>query len=163
VVPESLTLADLHRCLQAAFGWSGERLHGFVVDGEVYGPDAAGGELAERNATIASVAAAGVTEIEYDYDYGAEWEARVTLLHSVDEPGGRGRCVAGALASPPETVGGPLRYRRFLSALRGEGGQEKELALAELGADFDPDAFDLASADAAVAALFERDGQGERR
>lgn len=163
VVPDSLTLAELHRCIQAAFGWSGDRLHGFIVDGEVYGPDTAGGELAERNATIAAIAAAGVTEIGYDYDYGAEWEARVSLLQGAEnEGGGRARCVAGALAAPPENIGGPLRYRRFLSALRGEDGQEKELARAELGTDFDPDAFDLAATDAAIAALFGSDEKGEK-
>ena len=162
VVPETLTLADLHRCLQAAFGWSGERLHGFIVDGEVYGSDTAGGELAERTVAIAAIAAAGITEISYDYDYGAEWEVRITLLHGVaEEAGGRGRCVAGALAAPPENIGGPLRYRRFLSALRGEDGQEKKLAQAELGEGFDPDAFELATVDAAVAALFVKDEKGE--
>ncbi|HCM26652.1 MAG TPA: hypothetical protein DIC34_08935, partial [Treponema sp.] len=152
LVGESMNLAQLHRCIQAALGWSGSRLHGFVLDGEVYGPDSGGGELAERNATIASALADGITEITYDYDFGAEWEAKISILSRADaDPDGRPRCIAGAGAAPTENSGGPLRFRRFVSALRGEDGPEKEIAKAELGADFDPDAFDLAAADAELA------------
>jgi hypothetical protein len=161
-VPDTLTLAELHGLVQAAFGWSGRRLHGFVVDGEVYGPDKAGGELAERTATIGRIADSEIPEIVYDYDYGSEWEVRVSLLAAdAAAAGSRPRCVGGAGAAPPENVGGPLRFRRFLSALKGEAGPERALAEAELGAGFDAAAFDVAAADARVAAAAEADGPAE--
>ncbi len=144
-VPESISLAELHRVIQKLFSWSGGRLHGFVVDGEVFGPDPGEGERAERDITIGQLAAEGVTELGYDYDYGAEWEVKLTLLHRLADDNLRGpRCVAGSGAAPPEHIGGPLRYRRFVSALQKPDGTEKTLALNELGPGFDPDHFDVA-------------------
>lgn len=36
LVPENTTLLDLHGILQAAFGWLGDHLHEFEIDGERY-------------------------------------------------------------------------------------------------------------------------------
>jgi len=143
-VPESASLADLHRIIQALFSWSGGRLHGFVVDGDVFGPDPGEGERAERETSIGQLVTDGVTELTYDYDYGAEWEVKLTLLHRLVDDGLKGpRCVAGSGAAPPEHIGGPLRYRRFVSALLKPEGSEKTLARNELGPGFDPDRFDV--------------------
>lgn len=157
-VPPSMTLGDLHYCIQAVLGWKGGRLHGFVVDGEVYGPE--GNELSEGNATVGDLAAAGKQEFLYDYNYGAEWEARVTILHETPaEESGLPRCLAGEGVAPPENIGGPLRFRRFVSALSAEGGKERDLARAELGEDFDPDAFDAAEVNKALSRAFGAEGE----
>ncbi|GAB1484500.1 hypothetical protein MASR2M78_33180 [Treponema sp.] len=159
LVSDAFNLEELHRCLLAAFGWKGGRLHGFVIDGDVYGPsparDAENGDKAEQDMTIAELAANGISEIEYDYDYGAEWELRITLLHTAKEEG-LPRCVAGQGAAPPEHSGGALRYRRFVSALKGEAGTEQDLARSELGSNFDPDAFNLEEVNTALAAAFSK-------
>jgi hypothetical protein len=146
LLPEGLNLADLHLCIQASFGWRGGRLHGFVADGRVFGPEADAGVFPEREATIGALIAEGVLEFTYDYDYGSEWEVRVSVLHPADaDPSCRPRCLAGEGAAPPESIGGPLRFRRFISALKGAPGGERNLAAAELGEGFDPDAFDPAT------------------
>lgn len=155
LLPESLTLEGLHRSIQAAFGWRGGRLHGFVADGRVYGPEADSGVSPEREASLAALVADGVLEFSYDYDYGSEWEVRISILHvSESDPSGRPRCLAGEGAAPPESIGGPLRFRRFVSALKGEDGGEKNLARGELGDAFDPDAFDLAAANESLGRTF---------
>jgi hypothetical protein len=51
--------------------------------------------------------------------------------------------VAGAGAAPPETIGGPLRFKRFITALSGNNDLERQKAQEELGKDFHPDAFDI--------------------
>ncbi len=154
-VPESLTLADLHRLIQHCFGWKGGRLHGFVAAGTVYGPEADAGVIPERDETLAALLSDGVFEISYDYDYGSEWEVRIAVLHACDaEPSLTPACSAGEGAAPPETIGGPLRYRRFVSALKSGDGGERELAIAELGADFDPDSFDRAELNTRLAGSF---------
>ena len=156
LLPEAMTLADLHRSIQAVFSWHGGRLHGFVADGRVFGPEADAGVFPEREAGLASLIAEGVLELSYDYDYGSEWEVRISILHSSDaDQTAKPRCLAGEGAAPPETIGGPLRFRRFVSALKGEDGGEKNLAQGELGADFDPDAFDLAAANERLDRAFQ--------
>jgi len=39
LVRSDSTIADLHRTLQIAFGWSDEHLHRFVIQGRLYGDD----------------------------------------------------------------------------------------------------------------------------
>ncbi|MFA6506773.1 MAG: plasmid pRiA4b ORF-3 family protein [Treponemataceae bacterium] len=160
-VPASMSLALLHVCIQAAFGWRGGRLHGFVAGGRVFGPGPEAGVFPEKDVSLGSLVAEGVFEFTYDYDYGSEWEARITILHASDsDPSGHPRCLAGEGAAPPETIGGPLRFRRFISAFKGEAGGEKELALAELGSNFDPDAFDSAAVNERLSLAFHA-GKGE--
>ncbi|WP_264165922.1 plasmid pRiA4b ORF-3 family protein [Burkholderia sp. AU30280] len=44
VVPETITLAKLHRVIQAPLGWTDSHLHEFEIAGERYGiPDPAFG------------------------------------------------------------------------------------------------------------------------
>jgi len=126
-----------------------------MIDSQVYGPESDGGELAERETTISDLATAGITDFVYDYDYGSEWEARVILLHETQQLAGRRpRCAAGEGMAPPEKVGGPLRYRRFVSALKSGVGNEKRLAISELGDGFDPDAFALETVETALKHAF---------
>jgi len=37
LVRSDSTIAELHRALQIAFGWSGEHLHRFVIHGPMHG------------------------------------------------------------------------------------------------------------------------------
>jgi hypothetical protein len=161
-VRESCTLATLHRVLQTLFGWSGTKLHAFVVDGDIYGTETADGARAERERTIGDLVAQGCTEFTYDYDYGAEWELRLTILNPVDGSLAQDfRCVAGAGASPPENIGGPLRFRRFVTALQKGEGSEKTLAQNELGKDYDPQSFDVNRCNELLAAIHPPSGGGK--
>jgi hypothetical protein len=82
--------------------------------------------------------------MEILYEYGAKWTVKIMLLSLYEKPGEvRVRCVAGAGAAPPEYIGGPLRFRRAVSALEGGSDSERMDARLELGQDFDPGLFDL--------------------
>jgi len=43
LVSATTTIADLHAVLQAAFGWSGQHLHRFAINGREYGISYVGG------------------------------------------------------------------------------------------------------------------------
>ncbi|MCA1949791.1 MAG: plasmid pRiA4b ORF-3 family protein, partial [Treponema sp.] len=144
VVYDSFSLWDLHRIILALFGWSGEKMHGFVIDGEMYDTEGSASDRDERLVSIGEIIDAGVTEFVYNYDYNAEWEVRISYLHPVEEaeaPSGV-LCIAGAGAAPPEHVGGPLRYRRMLAGLQKGNSAEQAESRKALGENFDPDQFD---------------------
>ena len=57
-------------------------------------------------------------------------------------------CVDGQNACPPEDVGGPQGYARFLEALADPADEEHESVLDWVGGSFDPTQFDVALANA---------------
>ena len=151
-VPANISLAKLHALIQNTMGWSAERLHGFVAGDAVYGQGQAQEGLDEGLTSIGDLVDAGKRELNYDYDYSAEWEFKLRLLHEVPAPTeAQVSCQAGEGAAPPERVGGPLRWRRLIQALAKGPESERREAIAVLGEDFDPAHFDLAALNARLA------------
>jgi hypothetical protein len=147
LVHESLSLYDIHRILMAVFGWSGHKLHGFIIDGELYDAEGSSSDRDERLVSLGEIIEKGISEFVYNYDYTAEWEIRISLLHPVDadEAPQYVCCIAGEGAPPPEHIGGALRFRRFLAALQKGNPDEQAEAQKELGNDFNPDQWDLST------------------
>jgi hypothetical protein len=147
LLPAAASLRDIHEVIQAAFGWSGQYPYRFFEEeqqGNMSGavpvnsihPDTVLEDLELRSV------------MELMYEYGNNWNVRLLFLFR-QESGEKGlRCIEGEGASPPESLAGPLRFRRLVSALAREGSSEQKQARAELGADFDPLAFDLAACNA---------------
>jgi hypothetical protein len=154
-----LTLAQLHRVIQKAFGWEDCHLHEFHVGGERFGrPDydedfpSDRPPLRDERKTSLTKALGARREFSYWYDFGDDWwhdivvevrearrvnVARVTLL-------------AGEYACPPEDCGGPHGYAELLSALS-DPKHPEHAEMREWAGDFDPQRFDLAKAARAVA------------
>ncbi len=140
-IPAKLSLAKLHELIQYTMGWSAERLHGFMAGDAVYGQDQGG--LDEEATCITDLVDAGKRELNYDYDYSAEWEFKLRLLHEIPPPtDALISCQAGEGAAPPEDVGGPLRWRRLVQALTKGPQAERQEARAVLGESFSPTLFD---------------------
>jgi hypothetical protein len=105
--------------------------------------------------------------MELVYEYGQNWNVRLMFFFRREaETSGQIRCIAGAGASPPESLGGPLRFRRFVSALNRDdlsghrdGLSGRQAALTELGADFDSEHFDAAACNAALDEIFKDGNQ----
>ncbi|AEF83353.1 plasmid pRiA4b ORF-3 family protein [Leadbettera azotonutricia] len=131
IVTEASRLEDLHRIIQVIFGWKNSQIHQFSSE-----------KVMDTNPSIKELGDLGVKELLYEY--GTKWTVRVMLL-SRYETGEKKpiRCVAGEGAAPPEYIGGPLRFRRFISALEGGNDAERKGAAEELGRDFKPEDFDL--------------------
>ena len=120
VLPDTYTLPELASLIRSIFNWSSEEIS-FHAEGE----------------TIGGISRKGISE--FICEIGAKWTVKIIILSWYQaKPGERVSCVAGAGAPPPRFIDGPLRFRRFISAL--ERGSENEL-----GRDYDPHGFDIDS------------------
>lgn len=130
-VPVDITLAKLHRVLQAAMGWEDCHLHAFHIDGEEYSD--------EGMPTRTKLSSLGLMEkgkFEYTYDFGDGWDHIIVLEKFEDHgvPLEHAMCVAGARACPPEDCGGIWRYQDRLASDNFDEDSDLE--------GHDPEAFD---------------------
>ncbi len=158
-MPNTITLAKLHRVLQAAMGWTDSHLHRFVAGDTVYGDpellrdDPPGAST--RRTTLGQVAPGVGASVRYEYDFGDGWRHLVVVERVWRlESGDRGVvCLAGGGACPPEDCGGIGGYAALLATLGQGQGEADEEALAWLGGPFDPEAFDLTTVNRALRRL----------
>jgi hypothetical protein len=129
VLPGAYTLGELEGLIQSLFGWKDEQGRFCSsslsqADSEDYRQDQS---IEELN---------GSTH-EFLCEFGTKWTVKIIILSRYfAKPEERISCVAGAGAAPPRFIDGPLRFRRFISAL--ETGRERH-------SDYDPERFDLES------------------
>ena len=163
-VPVSLTVAEFHLAIQAAFGWENRHLYGVRCEDPagkarvIIGP---GDGMEDLDAEPASGvvlsdlldAEAPTSALEYDYDFGDDWTHQVQLLGSAELPAGELVCVDGANRGPVEDSGGPHGYRRLVEILGDRTHPEHQDAAhwtytvtGEFRSSFDPTTFDLAAA-----------------
>lgn len=158
LVPDHWTLASLHQYLQWVMGWTDCHAHEFEVGAGLAAPDwwiqeAWSDEDAsryrdERRVSVASVASelGARGEFEYRYDMGDGWEHRIvieSLPASAVSDYALPVCVAGENACPPEDVGGPHGYARFLDIVADREHEQHEDMVRWIGRVFDPKGFDL--------------------
>lgn len=161
VVAESMTLAQLHRAIQAVMGWQNRHQYEFEIAGQRYGqPDA---DLPDdptmdaRRYTLGQLLQGQALTVRYLYNFGDGWMHRIKLesvqpiaspaaLHSLP------MCMGGRNACPPENCGGPQRYADLLSALEDIAHPQQPAARAQ-AAGFDAKHFDLQRAQARVHSL----------
>jgi hypothetical protein len=148
LVPADATLAQLHRVLQEAMGWTNSHLHCFEVDGRRFGMVGIEEDTDdledERRIRVSTVLPKKGSTLIYRYDYGDDWEHLVTV-EAVTEPDVRYAyplCVGGARACPPEDCGGTSGYEELVRVIKSPGDQEHDGTLTWLGGHFDPDSFD---------------------
>ncbi|MDR2551962.1 MAG: plasmid pRiA4b ORF-3 family protein [Treponema sp.] len=138
VLPDSYTLDELALLIRSMFNWgNGDEIR-FDLDREA----ASIGDLNRRGLS------------EFTGEIGTRWTIKVIILSWYQaEPGEKISCVAGAGAPPPRFIDGPLRFRRFISALERGNDGERRLAQNELGRDYDPEGFDIDSCNRAIGGL----------
>ncbi len=159
-VDGSLTFAQLHRVLQAAFGWLDYHLYRFSFDGiEVVeeDPDFTASELwgeGVRQLDPAETTIESLFESQrrcvYEYDFGDSWEHEIVVERSLPAGGGAPTpvCLDGARHRPPEDVGGVGGYESFLASIRDKTDPERDENLTWALKDtkdrlFDPEYFHL--------------------
>lgn len=155
-VPASVRLPDLHRVIQAAFGWEEAHLHMFEAGGDRYsvsprelGPD----WRDESRVRLVDLAAPG-ERIRYEYDFGDSWQHDI-LVESVAEPDGlrHAVCLAGRRAGPPEDCGGVPGYAWLCDVLADPAHPDYDERLDWLGYHHDPAAFDKEKVNQSLAAM----------
>ncbi len=159
VVPEDMSLVELHAVIQGAMGWQDYHLHSFEIDGQRYEipeNDQLGPEdryLDERHHRIMDVLKEG-SECLYVYDFGDNWRHLVRVEgHRQASPQDRlPRCVAGELACPPEDCGGLYQYPEFLAAF-GDCTHPEHESTREWAGAFDPNVFSVSQANALIGAI----------
>jgi hypothetical protein len=130
IVPDNCTLGELHEITQAIFGW--QNTENFRFSGEDLDLETKLKDLEADNT------------VELLYEYGTKWAVRIMILSRQESSASKAvRCVAGAGAAPPESVPGPLKFRRLLYMLENGSDMERLNAGQELGSNFSPEKFDL--------------------
>jgi len=153
VVPDNLTLGDLHDIIQLAMGWTNSHLHAFKIGPTTYGVNSAEAafgpeEIDETSVRLGKVIRHKSQRFTYDYDFGDGWrhEILVEKIEAAATPPPPPRCVAGKRACPPEDCGGPPGYGQILRALQ-QGSAAGDPELLEWVGDYDPEEFDAAVVD----------------
>ena len=150
-VPDTLTLAGLHKVLQAAMGWENSHLHEWEIEGQRYGtsldeyPTDKPAKL-ERGLRLADVLPGAGKSFMYTYDFGDNWQHVVTVekfLKPDPELNTWPQCLGGENACPPEDVGGTGGYMDFLETMANPEHEEHKAMRRWFGGVFDPRAFDV--------------------
>lgn len=159
LMPDTMTLDDLHQAIQAAMGWGDCHLHAFDIDGRQYGDRQTIDDVADENRlTLKGLLKSGVARFAYTYDFGDNWEHTVAIEKTRPAIDGEAYplCVAGKRACPPEDCGGPWGYQHLLEVLADPDHPDYADQKEWVDEDFTPDHFDTVAANAVLAARFER-------
>ncbi len=157
LIPDSMTLADLHEAILVVMKWNGGHLHVFDIDGTQYGDPATTDDVQpQHRRTLRSIRAAGASRFTYTYDFGDDWQHVITIEKTPATAGDVTRpcCIGGKRASPPDDCGGVWGYQELLEILADPAHPDREERLEWLGDPLEPEVFDLAEANTVLAALF---------
>lgn len=162
LIPADHNLGDLHHALQAVMPWQDYHLHQFLVGKKIYGDpesdDFGSVTLDECRMDLRSLVRKKIRKFHYEYDFGDGWEHLIEIEKVLpwDENTELPYCLEGARACPPEDSGGPWGYSEKVSILKDPKHPQHE-ELKEWMGDFDPEKFDLASANARLHGSYEMD------
>lgn len=149
LVPGTHTLADLHEIIQLCMGWFDSHLHQFRIGTTHFGPepDEDWGTAPignEEEYTLDSLAEFLAPAFFYTYDFGDDWEHKITVEKSL--PAAEAKpypvLVKAKRACPPENCGGIWGYQDFLLAYTDPEHEEHESMREWAGPDFEPERFD---------------------
>ncbi len=173
IVPAQITLATLHRIVQAAMGWENQHSYLFRLG---IGQPPCDPQLLLSEVLIAAPEAAPEATLYYTYDLRCGWLHRLAVkavpveavpveavpveavpvealnVALADKRSLCPICIDGAAACPPEGSGGVWGYDEWLAKLDDPDDPDYLDLIAQYG-DFDPDKFDLAAANVRLSSL----------
>jgi len=148
LVPELLTLANLHVVIQIVMGWTNSHLHDFEVGGERFAEFEEDIRDGARDSTTVTLRDLGLNRegqtFTYNYDFGDDWLHQVTVesSHPAEDSAILPACVTGRRACPPEDSGGVHGYKHLLEAVEDPTHPNHKELSEWLDPDFNPEAFE---------------------
>jgi hypothetical protein len=168
-VPTSITLKVLHDIVQIVMSWFDYHMWEFAIGGRRYGRPmdedwGDGPRLDAGKVRLRDVLAGRKTVIDYVYDFGDDWEHRLTVTDvRAGDPGVRyPRYVGGERNGPPEDCGGIPGFYELLEALA-DPKHPRHAELSEWIDGYDPDAIDELSIKYALGRIANRRNAGRKR
>lgn len=146
VVPSDISFSVFHMMIQSAFLFAGYHLYNFslrtrgeririeeralnAVDG-MFAP-AESGRVVEASTLYLDQVFPKTKTATYLYDYGDGWEFKIRFVESIEGYSGPWPvCTAGSGDAPPEDVGGPGGFERYLRAVADPRDEEHDLMVA---------------------------------
>lgn len=149
-VPLSSSLLALHDIIQVTMRWQDYHLFEFLVGDRVYGDPDPYDSIEDRKVykakgiRLATLIERGVQQFLYVYDFGDNWQHRITVedVRQGDADTEYPAFVAGARRAPPEDVGGTSGFDEFLEAVTDPEHEEHDRMLEWCGGAFDPEDID---------------------
>lgn len=135
----ALGLAQLHRIVTMAMGWSGRSDYRFQPFGS------GDGDLTDITLLSQLITQPG-DGLLYSYDGVRGWRHKITLearANAFPYPGVAVLCLAGEGSGPPEFCDGVWGYAELLERLNDSDDPEYDQLWQQVGYDFDPYAFNL--------------------
>lgn len=126
MVPSDITMSDFHKVIQTTMGWTNSHLHEFRKGTDIFEPPNDEEDLWDESigtdytGISLSMLLNKVNDfMYYEYDFGDGWLHKITL-EKISEGTGKEKpkCLDGAMACPPEDIGGPWGYDEFKKALK---------------------------------------------
>jgi Plasmid pRiA4b ORF-3-like protein len=123
-VSGSMKLCCLHSAIHVAMGWTDSHLHQFEKGGKNWGvPEWDEFKefdlIDERRKLLVNVLKSEDDSMTYQYDFGDDWQHKVTLekIQPAEIALKHPVCLAGERRCPPEDVGGVNGYQEFLEVI----------------------------------------------
>jgi hypothetical protein len=147
LVSNNEDLYDLHIIIQILFKWEGYHLHEFKIKNLYYGEPDEEFDLYtihnEFDYIIKDFNFKAGSKFSYIYDFGDNWKHTI-LVEKVlpfDKAQTLPYLVSGKRAAPPENVGGPWMYEKFLEFLKNPDDSDYKDTIGWNIDDFDPEFF----------------------
>ncbi|MGG4169081.1 plasmid pRiA4b ORF-3 family protein [Rossellomorea vietnamensis] len=152
LIPNTLSLHELHQVIQAAMGWTNSHLYSFDTGhGEFEYPDEeyefdANRTYDSSKAILGNVMKDENDKISYTYDFGDNWQHQILLEKiSEDQKLNFPVCLKGKRNCPLEDSGGIHHYQHVLEVLsKPDETYERAMFFRERFEDHNPEEFDLA-------------------
>lgn len=151
LIQSNLSLADFHKVIQTAMGWTNSHLHQFIKNRTFYtkrypGDDDLWDEMDNVDyvdMTISDLLKKEKEKIIYEYDFGDSWQHEIVLekIETDDKKTKYPLCLTGKRNCPPEDCGGVWGYGEMLEILKQPDHEEYESYIEWLGGEFDPEYF----------------------
>lgn len=167
LVPAQFTFEKLHFVIQAAFGWEDYHLYSFSPNGysstfeigKPYENDNFSGRTIKdsRKVKLSSIFQEKGQKYTYIYDFGDDWNHKITVEEIIDQEAIRAELVSGKGACPPEDCGGIWGYQSLLEIVNDpkhpEYEEMREWLCLDDDDEWDVNYFELEDAKAVVAMI----------